>query len=63
MVGLVIAVGVQRALASVVYLAPGADPVVFVGAVVAMVGIALVASWVPMRRSLKADPVEALRAE
>jgi ABC-type antimicrobial peptide transport system permease subunit len=47
----------------VVYLTPGADPVVFLCAVGVMVGMALMGSCVPIRRSLRADPVEALRAE
>jgi ABC-type lipoprotein release transport system permease subunit len=41
---------------------PG-DPVVFVTTTVAIVLIALFASWAPARRAASVDPVESLRAE
>ena len=37
------------------------DPATLIGAVVVLVGTALLAHWVPLRRALAIDPATALR--
>jgi putative ABC transport system permease protein len=62
-VGLVLAVAAARALASAVVGLSWLDPVAL-GGVAALLGAAtLLASWIPARRVLRVDPVEALRRE
>jgi ABC-type antimicrobial peptide transport system permease subunit len=39
------------------------DPVTLIGATLALVGTASLASWVPARRASRVDPAEALRSE
>jgi ABC-type antimicrobial peptide transport system permease subunit len=39
------------------------DPVLLIGTPVLLAGLALLACYLPARRSLKINPVEALRAE
>jgi len=52
-----------RVLASLLYGVPANDPVSFGAASLLMVLIALVAIWIPARRALRVDPVQALNAE
>ncbi|HEV7991128.1 MAG TPA: hypothetical protein VGP25_04840, partial [Gemmatimonadaceae bacterium] len=40
-----------------------ADPVTLMGAAVALLTTAVVASWLPARRAARVDPAVALRAE
>lgn len=69
MVGLGIAAGVVVALliggslrAMLVGVEP-LDPVTFIGVIVILLGVAMLASVLPARSALRADPVKALRAE
>jgi ABC-type lipoprotein release transport system permease subunit len=39
------------------------NPLLFIGTTVLLIGIALLASWVPARRAARINPIEALRAE
>ena len=57
------AVGGTRALASLLYGVTVADPITFAGVVLLVAVVALLASYLPARRALRIDPVEALRAE
>jgi ABC-type antimicrobial peptide transport system permease subunit len=69
LVGIGIAVGLAGALAlarlmdSVLYGIPPHDPVTFVSAVIGLLGVALIASWLPARRATRVPPAVALRAE
>jgi predicted permease len=62
-IGLAAAAATTRALTSLLYAVTPGDPVTFVviGGLVALV--ALVASYIPARRAVRIDPVEALRAD
>jgi ABC-type antimicrobial peptide transport system permease subunit len=61
--GLIGAAGVGRVLASQLRTVSALDPAVLAGAVLALAGAALVASWLPARRAGNTDPMIALRAE
>ena len=62
-IGLAAAGATTRALTSLLYAVTPGDPVTFVviGGLVAL--IALLASYIPARRAVRIDPVEALRAD
>ena len=67
--GIGVAVGVggawllTRSMQSVLYDIRASDPVTFVQVVLALLGAALVASWLPARRALRIDPVNSLRSD
>jgi predicted permease len=61
--GLVLFAVVARFLRAFLYgVAPG-DPLTLAAASLALVGVALLASWIPARRAARVDPAESLRAE
>jgi len=61
--GLAGAFAVARFLASLVFGIGTYDPVTFLGVALLLVGVALAASYVPVRRAMRVDPVVALRSE
>jgi ABC-type antimicrobial peptide transport system permease subunit len=63
LVGAGVAAAATRGLTSMLYGVSPGDPITLV-AIAMLVGVtALLASYVPARRALRIDPVEALRAE
>ena len=62
-VGLGLGIAATKALAYIVYQASPRDPLVLAGVVVAMSLLALVATWIPASRALRADPLILLREE
>jgi predicted permease len=60
-IGLIVASVSTRLVASWLYGVGGIDPATFAAVAVAMVAVALAASWVPAYRASRTDPMEALR--
>ncbi len=61
--GLLLAFGLARRLAGLLYGVNPADPVVFGGVTLIVLLTAVLGAWLPMRRAIKVNPVEALRCE
>jgi predicted permease len=61
--GLLLALGIGRAFASMLYQVSPVDPVAFALAPLALTAAALLACYLPARRATKVDPLIALRAE
>jgi ABC-type lipoprotein release transport system permease subunit len=59
--GILLGVLATKVLSSIVYEATPKDPVVLGGVVVAMLGLGLLASWIPARHALGVDPMILLR--
>ncbi len=57
------ALALMRLVKSMLYGITPYDPVTLTGAVLLLLGVALVASWVPARRAASVQPMEALRHE
>jgi len=61
--GLALGILASRVLAFVVYLGTPSDPLVLGGAILTMLLLGLLATWIPAQRALKIDPVILLREE
>ncbi len=62
-VGLVAAFASTRAVSSLFYGVSAIDPVTFLGIPLLLVAVTVIASYLPARRAMRVDPVEALRDE
>jgi ABC-type antimicrobial peptide transport system permease subunit len=61
--GLALGLLASTVLSAVVYQATPRDPLVLTGVVAVMLLLGLVATWIPARRALSADPLALLREE
>jgi ABC-type antimicrobial peptide transport system permease subunit len=62
-IGLAGAVGAARLIRGMLYGSIASDPGTFVLVPLVLVGVAVVAIWIPARRASSVDPVVALRSE
>ncbi|PYR38050.1 MAG: hypothetical protein DMF90_04615 [Acidobacteria bacterium] len=62
-VGLGVALAGSRVLESLLHGVSSRDPGVFMATTLALLGVALLASWLPARRASRVDPLVALRSE
>ena len=62
-IGLLAAFGVTRVMKNMLFGLSSTDPLTFVGISILLVGVALVASYLPALRATRVDPVVALRTE
>jgi predicted permease len=61
--GMAIALGVTRQLSSILFGVRSSDPLTYAAVGVLLLGIALLACWIPARRATRVDPMVALRHE
>ena len=60
-IGLVLALVLSRTLSSLLFNTASTDPVTFLGVVLVLAAVALLATYLPARRASHIAPVEALR--
>jgi predicted permease len=61
--GMAGALAASRLIRGVLYTGDALDPVTFVAVPVVLVGVAMLATWIPARRAAAIDPMRALRLE
>ena len=62
-IGALVSLGTGRLLANQLYRVTSTDPLVFTLVALVLIGVALLACWLPARKATRVDPVTALRAE
>jgi predicted permease len=62
-IGIGAALGVMRLLSSLLYGIRADDPATLIGVSIALIALALLACYLPARRAMRVDPMEALRYE
>jgi len=62
-VGMAIALGLTRLMGALLFEVESTDPLTYAAVGIGLLGVALLASWVPARRASSTDPARALRSE
>jgi putative ABC transport system permease protein len=62
-IGLALALALTRVMSSLLYEISPLDPITFAGIPAALLGVAILACWLPARRAARVDPMVALRHE
>jgi putative ABC transport system permease protein len=63
LIGLLASLGLTRLMGTLLYSVSFADPITFAGVTLALALVAMVACYIPARRTLRVDPISALRCE
>ena len=63
LIGIIVALGLARLLSSMLFGVTATNPLTFVAVTMILIGVALLASYVPARRAMRIDPMVALRYE
>jgi putative ABC transport system permease protein len=62
-IGVIAALGLTRFLVSPLYAVKPADPLTFTAVALILLGVALLACYIPAWRAAKVDPIVALRCD